>query len=108
MLSQWKEEFDPKLLVTMGEAFDLAWEFIEKSAYPISDDREDARFQLASAVVHLAREGQTNKFILTNRAIGVLRDAEQLRRSRSHIKERQVQAAAERSVKHLKLSATRS
>jgi hypothetical protein len=71
----WKDEFEPILLSTLAAAFDLAWNFIEKSPQIFSDDKEVSREQLAAIIIRLAQRGEDNKLRIANRAITILRGA---------------------------------
>jgi hypothetical protein len=69
----WKNEFEPVLLSTLAAAFDLAWEFIEKSPQTFSDNKQVSREELAAIIISLAQHGEDNKLRIANRAITILR-----------------------------------
>jgi hypothetical protein len=69
----WKDEFEPVLLSTLAAAFDLAWDFIEKSPETFSDDKQVSREELAAIIIRLAQRGEDNKLRIANRAITILR-----------------------------------
>jgi ABC-type uncharacterized transport system involved in gliding motility auxiliary subunit len=76
----WKDEFEPVLLSTLAAAFDLAWDFIEKSPQTFSNDKQVSREELAAIIIRLAQRGEDNKLRIANRAITILRGtAEQTR-----------------------------
>jgi len=80
----WKNEFDPTLLAILGEAFDLAWDYVEKSPQSFFDDRTECRDELAAIILGLAQRGDDNKIRIANRAIEILRDARARELARSN------------------------
>lgn len=78
MFNRFKDSFDPETLATLGQAFDLAWNYIEQSGAPAFADRDDGQYKLASILVALAQNGESNKIALANKAIAQLREAEQI------------------------------
>jgi hypothetical protein len=67
------DAFGPESLDVMSEAFDIAWNFVERSSHPQSADRSVLRDSLARNIILSARLGETSKVALANFAIGRLR-----------------------------------
>jgi hypothetical protein len=80
----WKNEFEPALLATLAEAFDMAWSYVEKSPRSFFDDKQVCRDELAAIIVSLAQRGDDNKLLIANRAIEILRDARRHELSSRH------------------------
>lgn len=80
----WKNDFDPAMLATLGDAFDLAWDYVEKSPQSFFDDKQVCRDELAAIIVSLGQRGDDNKLRIANRAIEILQDATQRQLSPSH------------------------
>jgi hypothetical protein len=76
----WKDEFEPVLLSTLAAAFDLAWDFIERSPQTFPDNKQVSREELAAIIIRLAQRGEDNKLRIANRAITILRGAAERKR----------------------------
>jgi hypothetical protein len=79
---QSNDSFSPEALDMMSEAFEIAWNFVERSTAPAMSERSALREVLARNIVLSARLGETNKVALANFAIVRLRADSQPRRSR--------------------------
>lgn len=77
------DAFDPDVLDVMGEAFEIAWNFVERSSDHRSSTQPSVlRDILARNIILSARLGETSKVALANFAIGRLRAQTQLNASR--------------------------
>ena len=81
----WKNEFEPVLLSTLAAAFDLAWDFIERSPQSFPDNKQVSREELAAIIIRLAQRGEDNKLRIANHAITILREAAERKPPKSRI-----------------------
>jgi hypothetical protein len=69
----WKSNFEPQQLESMSAAFEVAWDFIEKTSRYQFVDKDAAREELAEIVMHFAQTGELNKLKLANLSIAKMR-----------------------------------
>jgi hypothetical protein len=62
-------EFDPETVGLLAEAFDAAWQHIEKSRPIAGDDVEHCRSALASHIIENAKRGQRDRAKLVEDAL---------------------------------------
>jgi hypothetical protein len=69
-MSTWyRDDGNPQLL---AEAMQIAWEYLERSG-DIDDPAEAGRF-LTNKIEHMIGQGQRNRLVLSNRAIGAFQE----------------------------------
>jgi hypothetical protein len=61
--------FDPETVRILTEAFDEAWQSLEKSGAAMDGRAQETRDRLAKCIIELARTGERNRRLLRDNAL---------------------------------------
>ena len=77
-----RNDLTPEVQVIASEVFNRTWQFIERDPVMAGEDRRRMQDQLAELILVLMKSGESNMFVIANRAIATLRQQYARRRDR--------------------------